>query len=110
MKDIEHRFSIRRNASVNVLVNYDFTYSRRARVNNLSLSGVLVKMEETADLPTGARVETVLALGEGKEQIAYRLPANVVRVDVETLALQFHSYDDRAYTALVNFLYASSRI
>ncbi|MBI3547056.1 MAG: PilZ domain-containing protein [Gammaproteobacteria bacterium] len=108
MKNVEHRFSIRKTAAVNALINYDFAYSKRAKINNLSLSGALVKMDETPDLPTGARVETVLALGQGKEQIAYRLPANVVRVDGNTLALKFRSCDDRAYTALVNFLYATS--
>ncbi len=107
MKTTEHRLSIRRKAAIPVLVNYDFSYSKRAKISNLSMSGALVKMNEGADLPPGANVEAVLALRQGKEQVAYRLPAKVVRVAGGSLALQFRSYDDSAYTALVNFLYAN---
>lgn len=107
MKGIEHRFSIRRNVPMHILVNHGFTYSRRAKINNLSLSGALVERDTITDLPSAALVETVVTFkANGKEQVVHRLPANVVRVDRETVALQFRPYDDRAYTALVNFLYA----
>jgi hypothetical protein len=49
----------------------------------------------------------VLTLKEHDEYGLYCVPADVVRVDRDGVALRFRRYDDRTYTALVNFLYGS---
>lgn len=51
----EQRTSIRRRIPFNVLINYDLAYSKRWKICDLSLSGVLVETAQ-ADLPLGAQV------------------------------------------------------
>ncbi len=51
---IEHRTSIRKRTSVNVLINYGLTYSKRWKVHDLILSSALVEADE-ADLRQGLR-------------------------------------------------------
>jgi PilZ domain len=103
---IEHRTSIRKRTSVNVLINYDLAYSKHWKLRDLSLNGALVEADQ-ADLPLGAPVEAVLTLKGRREHDLFRLPADVVRIERNRVALKFHDYDSLAYTALVNFLYAS---
>jgi len=104
--DIEHRTSIRKKLALDVLINYDLLYSRRWKVHDLSLNGALIQADRT-DLPPGVSVEAVLRLKERGKYGLYRLPAEVVRVDGQGAALRFRHYDNRAYTALVDLLYAS---
>lgn len=104
--DIEHRTSIRKKPALDVLINYDLLYSRRWKVHDLSLNGALIQADST-DLPPGVSVEAVLRLKERGKSTLYRLPAEVVRVDGQGAALRFRHYDNRAYTALVDLLYAS---
>ena len=102
----EQRTSIRKKISLNVVINHDFSYSRRWRVRDLSLNGAMVEMEREELVP-GTMVEAVLALKEHDQYDLHRLPADVVRVDKNGVALRFRRYDDKAYTALVNLLYSS---
>ncbi len=102
---IEHRTSIRKRVALNVLINYDLAYSKPWKVCDLSLNGVLVEADQ-AGLPLGVPVEAVFALEGRRAHDRYRVPAEVVRVDQNRMALKFRDYDSRAYTALVNFLYA----
>ena len=104
--DIEHRTSIRKDIALDVLINYDLLYSRRWKVHDLSLNGALIQTDMT-DLPPGVSVEAVLQLKEQGKYGLYRLPADVVRADRQGVALRFRQYDNRAYTALVDLLYAS---
>ncbi len=104
--DIEHRTSIRKKLALDVLINYDLLYSRRWKVHDLSLNGALIQADRT-DLPPGVSVEAVLRLKERGKYGLYRLPAEVVRVSGQSAALRFRQYDNRAYTALVDLLYAS---
>lgn len=102
----EQRTSIRKKIPLNILINYDLTYSKRWKIRDLSLGGALVEMNQN-DLVPGAPIEAVLALKEHHEYDLYRLPAEVIRVEKNRVALRFRNYDDRAYTALVNLLYGT---
>ena len=102
----EQRSSIRKKISLNIVINYDLAYSKRWKVRDLSLGGAMVEMRRDELLP-GTPVEAVLALKEHGEYGLHRLPAEVVRADRNGVALRFRSYDDKAYTALVNFLYSA---
>jgi len=102
---IEHRASIRKLTSVNIVINHDLTYSKRWKVHDLSLNGALLEADR-ADLPLGAPVEALITLRGRRRHDLYRLPADVVRVDRNRVALKFRDYGSQAYTALVNFLYA----
>lgn len=102
----EQRHSIRKNISLDIVVNHDLAGSEYWKVRDLSLSGA--RLEAAGDgLSPGTPVEAVLTLGEHDEYGRHRVPADVVRVDRNGVALRFRRYDDRTYTALVNFLYCS---
>ncbi|MHB8534547.1 MAG: PilZ domain-containing protein [Sulfuricaulis sp.] len=104
--NFEHRKSIRKRTSVNILINSDLAYSKSWTVRDLSVDGALIEADRV-DLPLGALVEAVLTFEVRRQRDLFRLPANVVRADRNAVALKFRDYDSRAYTALVNFLYAS---
>jgi hypothetical protein len=101
----EQRHSIRKQISLNIVVNHDLACSERWKVRDLSLSGA--RLEAGRDgLSPGTPVEAVLTLKEHDEYESHRVPADVVRVGRDGVALRFRRYDDRTYTALVNFLYS----
>ncbi|MHB1141090.1 MAG: PilZ domain-containing protein [Sulfuricaulis sp.] len=102
----EQRHSIRKKISLNIVVNHDLAYSERWKVRDLSLSGARLEAARNGLLP-GTPVEAVLTLKEHDGYGLHRVPADVVRVDRDGVALRFRRYDDRTYTALVNFLYSS---
>ena len=102
----EQRHSIRRKISLNIVINHDLAYSERWKVRDLSLSGARLEAARNG-LSPGTPVEAVLTLKEQDGYGLHRVPADVVRVDRDGVALRFRRYDDRTYTALVNFLYCS---
>jgi hypothetical protein len=104
--DTEKRASIRKRISLNVLINHDLTYSKRWKICDLSLNGALLEMSNKEFLP-GTPIEAVILLKEHGQSDLYRLPAEVVRLNSEGLALRFGNYDNNTYTALVNLLYSS---
>jgi len=102
----EHRQSIRKIITLNIIVNHDLAYSKRWKVRDLSLSGARLETGREG-LSPGTPVEAVLTLGENGEYGLHRVPADVVRADRDGVALRFRRYDDWTYTALVNMLYSS---
>ena len=100
----EQRHSIRKKIPLNIVINHDLAYSERWKVRDLSLSGA--RLEAADGLSPGTPVEAVLTLKEHDGYGLHRVPADVVRVDRDGVALRFRRYDDRTYTALVNFLYS----
>jgi hypothetical protein len=102
----EKRTSIRKRISLNVLINHDLAYSKRWKIRDLSLSGALLEISNEEFLP-GTPIEAVILMKEHEQSDLYRLPAEVVRINREGLALRFGSYDNKTYTALVNLLYSS---
>ena len=104
--NLEQRASIRKKLSLNVLINHDLIYTKRWKVRDLSLNGVLLEMYGE-DLAPGMPIEAVIAFQEHGESELYRLPAEVVRLGGDGVALRLNNYDNWAYTALVNLLYSS---
>lgn len=102
----EKRTSIRKRISLNVLINHDLAYSKRWKIRDLSLSGALLEISNDEFLP-GTPIEAVILMKEQEQSDLYRLPAEVVRMNREGLALRFGNYDNKTYTALVNLLYSS---
>lgn len=101
----EQRFSIRRKIALNIIINHDLAYSKRWKICDLSLSGA--RLEAGGDfLSPGTPVEAVLTLRARDDYDLHRVQAHVVRADRDGMALRFRHYDDRIYTALVNFLYS----
>lgn len=102
----EQRTSIRKQISLNIVINYALTYSKRWKLRDLSLGGAMVEVRGGELLP-GTPVEAVLTLKKHDGYGLHRLPAEVVRTDRNGVGLRFRDYDDQTYTALVNFLYSA---
>ena len=101
----KYRTAVRTEVPLQVLINYDFNYSKATRVRDLSTEGAFVEMP-TTELPQGARVETVFRYRVKGTTREHRLPARIVRVDRDGVALKFGAYDDDTYTGLINLLFA----
>ena len=91
-----------------VLINYDLNYSKVARLRDLSTEGAFVEMPP-AEVPQGAQVETVFRYRAEGKTWERRVPANVVRVDRDGIALKFGAYDDDTYTELINLMFFYNR-
>lgn len=99
------RHSLRRDKPMEALINYGMTYSGLQHVHDLSTTGALVEMRNT-NLVAGALVEFVLRYRYKDQAKELRLPATIVRVSEDGVAIEFGGYSDSAYTDLVNLLYA----
>lgn len=103
---VEQRQSIRKKISLNILVNHDLAYPGRWKISDLSLSGARLEAGKDRISP-GTPIEAVFTLKQRDEYDFHRVPADVVRVDGNGVAVRFRNYDDRTYTALVNLLYSA---
>lgn len=103
---LRQRGSIRKAASCSILVRSGTSYSLVRNIHDLSLDGAFVEMNSPDLLHGGDMVEVILSFDDRAEQAEHSIPAEVVRVQHEGVALRFGKYSDRTYTDLVNFLYA----
>lgn len=101
----KYRAAVRSEIPIQILINYDSSYSQVKEVRDLSTGGAFVAISHR-EIPEGARVEAVLRYRAKGKNLEHRLPAEVVRVDHDGLALKFGPYDDDTYTELVNLIYA----
>lgn len=99
------RDGMRRPLPLTALINFGLHYSQRWPIRDLSTSGAYVEMPGRG-LKAGMSVEFVLRVARDHQARELRIPASVVRVDDAGAALSFGSFDDSAYTALVNLLYS----
>lgn len=104
--DLSDRAEPRKTTPFTALVNYGLTYSVPWHVRDLSPTGAFVEMN-ASDVPQGSFVEFVLRFPYKDHHVEHRLPAKVVRVEPNGVALEFGEYDDAAYTDIVNLLYAA---
>lgn len=74
-------------------------------IRNMSLGGVFLEMGVN-DLREGAVVEFQLRYQRNGKTIEHRLPAKVVRVQLNGLALQFGNYDAATSSQLHTLLYS----
>jgi len=88
-----------------VVLNYGLTHSEVVPIRDLTMGGVFVQMT-AVELHEGALLELMLRYRYKDRHIEHRLPAQVVRVTPDGVALRFGDYDDDAYTDLVDLLYA----
>ena len=69
------------------------------------MSGAFVELDKINVKPAAA-VQARLPLTYHGATRDYCLPAEIVHVSSDGVAIKFHTYDNWVYTALVNFLYA----
>ena len=103
--DIELRSNPRKTIPIEVVLNYGLTHSEVVPIRDLTMGGVFVEMT-AVELHEGALLELLLRYRYKDRHIEHRLPAQVVRVTPDGVALRFGDYDDDAYTDLVDLLYA----
>ena len=100
------RASIRKTVSCTVQLRHGATFILPRTVTDLNLTGIFVEMD-TQGVVVGDRIEVWIGAGSTQQNpFELILQSDVVRVEERGLALKFLSYPSKAYTALVNLLYA----
>lgn len=99
----EKRSAIRKQISIDILVNRDFVDPRRWHTQDLAMDSVLVKMTTEGMLP-GAWVDVVLLFEGPMETERLCLPAEIIRVSGAGVVLKFRDGDDHAKQLLREIL------
>lgn len=101
MGDDQRRYA---RASVELDVKVEATGNQwAAKTVNLSPYGVKVASQgKLITLPRGARAQVVLTLGEQEAPLS--LPANVVRADLDGVALNFENLEEQQFQRLKRFV------
>jgi hypothetical protein len=106
LMDAEQRIAIRKMIRLDILINYEHysvSFPRLWKTRDLSACGAFVEMHHV-ELPAEARIEAVLVLEYQDHHEPHSLPAEVVRVSVDGIALRFGGYTERTYAALCTLL------
>lgn len=99
------RASIRKSVGCTVQVRHGASFTLATKIDDLSLTGVFVEMD-TRGVVVGDYLEVrVAAANRPQRSSELILPAEVVRVEKDGMALRFGAYPNRTYTDLVNLLY-----
>jgi hypothetical protein len=99
------RVGIRKALPCSILVKTGSSYILARKIHDISLDGAYVEMDP-AGLVVGQTVDIVIELSSDGNHAEHQISADISRVDEAGVGLRFSSYGDRAYTDLVNFLYA----
>ena len=100
------RASIRKTVACTVQLRHGATLIFPRTVEDLNLTGIFVGMD-TQGIAVGDRIEVWVGAGNTNQNpFDLILQSDVVRVEERGLALKFQSYPSKAYTELVNLLYA----
>lgn len=76
----------------------------KCRLRNISLEGAFVEVKDF-DVAAGADVDLVLKVRSGQGRGHCRLPANILRVEEDGVAITFHDLDDQSYHVLFDIVY-----
>ncbi len=76
----------------------------KCRLRNISLDGAFVEVKDF-DVAVGTDVDLVLKVRSGKKRGHCRLPANILRVEEDGVAIKFHDLDDQSYHVLFDIVY-----
>lgn len=77
----------------------------RCGLRNISLDGAFVEVRDF-NVAVGTDVDLVLKVRSGQNRGHCRLPANILRVDEDGVAIKFHDLDDRSYHVLFDIVHA----
>ncbi len=102
----EQRIAIRKKITLDILINYDhysISFPRLWKTRDLSACGAFVEMR-LIELPEDARIEAVLVLEYHDTHEPHALPAEVVRISNDGIALRFGPHTERTYAALCALL------
>ncbi len=79
----------------------------KCRLRNIGLDDAFVVVTNF-DVAVGADVDLVLRVRTGRRRGHCRLPATVVRVAEDGVAIKFHDLDDRSYHVLFDIVHADN--
>ncbi len=96
------RISHRRVTSVKVFA-YDGVEIRRCTLQDISLDGAYIKTKNSA-LPNGTNLEVVLKIRRAGKPRHCRLPAQVVRVESDGVAVMFGELDEELCSILLDIV------
>lgn len=100
------RTSIRKTVACTVQLRYENSLILPRTVEDLNLTGIFVEMD-TQGISVGDRIEVWIGAGSANQNpFELNLQSTVLRVEERGLALKFQSCPSKAYTELVNLLYA----
>lgn len=104
----DRRLGKRRSIALEVILKQDGVASLHARTRDLGLDGAFVLAGgDTADV--GVSVELDLPLPYHGRTAWHRFVGEVVRRTPQGIGLRFASFDNHAYTALVDAVYGGRR-
>jgi c-di-GMP-binding flagellar brake protein YcgR len=88
---MEHRWDVRVQAPVNVVVHTDAGVSLRSRTHNISHGGIFVEMDDPDTAAGNGDIEKkeIVWVEFNEDQLAAMLPALVIRRSEKTAALMF---------------------
>lgn len=101
----EQRTSIRKRIPLDIFIHYAFLDSRLWRTRDIGLDSAFIKMRQPS-LPLGAEVDAVLVLDFMNQVEHHHLPAQIIRITKDGVALRFGAYGQATYAALVRLLEA----
>lgn len=79
----------------------------KCRLLNIGLDDAFVEVRNF-DIAVGADVDLVLRVRTAKRRGHCRLPATVLRVAKDGVAIKFHDLDDRSYHVLFDIVHADN--
>lgn len=102
----DRRISLRREADVKTII----THHRRlgltkCRLRNISLDGAFVKVKDFS-VAVGTDIDLVLKVRSGQKRDHCRLPATILRVEEDGVAIKFHDLDNRSYHVLFDIVHS----
>lgn len=104
LKRPDPRRSPRRRVPLEAQIAIGSTQTFSGQVQNISSSGVFLERRNVA-LDIGAAVEFVLHYHGKDRPLELRIPATVVRLEREGVALRFGRYNSVVYTDLIEVIY-----
>ena len=96
------RLAHRRVADVKVFAS-DGVELAKCRLRDISVGGAFLETKNFA-LPNGTNLEVVLKIRSGGKPRHCRLPAKVIRVEEDGVALMFGSLDEHLYNILLKIV------
>ena len=93
-----------REVDVKAMITHHRLGLTKCRLRNISLDGAFVEVKGF-DVAVGTDVDLVLKVRSGQNRTHCRLPANLLRVEEDGVAIEFHDLDNRSYHLLFDIVY-----
>lgn len=103
-KDSHLRTSIGAEVPYQAFIDLGTRFAQTWRIRDISMSGAFVEMD-IGEMREGVSVEFVFRFHRNGQPVEHRLPATIIRIQRNGVALAFGRYDDETYSDLVSLLY-----